>query len=181
MRISQYLRQKIAVGWSATWRYEWRTPRRSEGETHHIARKLTSILRKTSEPPPKTLDPKIRIGTPKNGTYPSRFSWKAKVLDDAPCKIKKIPPMGRFQLCWTHQDTYGRRSRLSNQPREGPHWKAQEKIFRPSERRADQRLKLHECMALDEPCICFKNNNNLDRTYLQKSKIHIHILTVKTP
>ena len=45
---------------------------------------------------------------------------------------------------------YVTRSHLTYQPREGPLWKAQEKIYRPSKRRVNRRSQMRDHMAPDE-------------------------------
>ena len=46
---------------------------------------------------------------------------------------------------------YGRRMRLSDQPGEGPRWKAKKTLFRTSERRVNRLLQVNTCMASDKP------------------------------
>ena len=55
-----------------------------------LAQKVTSNFPTTSEPPPKTLDITSLSVTPKNGAETLILFRKAKVLDDEPCKTKKI-------------------------------------------------------------------------------------------
>ena len=64
--------------------------------------------------------------TPKNRGDYSIFPQKAKVLETHLVKIKN-PTYGKMPTVMDKSVKYGRRIHLSDQHREGPHWKAQEK------------------------------------------------------
>ena len=79
-------------------------------QTIQLARNWLSSFLTASEPPPKMLDVNNQRGTPKNRVETSRFLWKSKVLDDAPCETK-IPPM-TYANRNGRSSRYGRRSQL---------------------------------------------------------------------
>ena len=80
---------------------------------------------------------------------PRSFNRNPKVLDYSPCKNKHT--YGRNYTHARHQDIYGRRVCLDEQPQVCPRWQAQDKIFKPSERQFDRGWQVHNCMAPEGP------------------------------
>ena len=72
-----------------------------------------------------------------------------------PVKLKK--PTWEDANRAVHNKNRGRIIRITYQPRETPRWKAQDKLFRPSERHVDRRSQMRKCMNLDSPYTRFIN------------------------
>ena len=82
---------------------------------------------------------------------PWEFYQKSNVLD---CTIfKNKHTNGRNANHARHQDKYGRKIRLAEQPQVGILWKAQDKRWRLPKRRVDRKRQVHQYMALDGPYI----------------------------
>ena len=79
-------------------------------------------------------------------TFHIGHGWEASARNYPSCRtmhLVKLKYQGRSQPSWIHQYNYGRIIHLTEKPRVGLRWQAQDKKCRPSEGRVEWWLKMN--------------------------------------